>query len=220
MVMDSNHKHLETLSEIRSLMERSSRFISLSGLSGVGAGIFALLGAAAVYLYLDILPFAGKKLYYVTAQTTHKWGMDYLTFFALDAILVLLGAFAAGIFFTTRKAKKKGQKIWDQLTQRLVINMAIPLVAGGLFCLALIYHGLFGLVAPATLIFYGLACVNASKYTLTDIRYLGLMEMALGLIAMFNLGYGLEFWALGFGVLHIIYGTMMYYKYERAAVEA
>ena len=215
MVMDSHNKHLETLSEIRSLMERSSRFISLSGLSGVAAGVFALIGAAAVYIYLDIMPFSHRKLYYITAESASKWGMDYLMFFFLDAAFVFLAALAAGIFFTTRKAKKKGQKIWDQLTQRLVINMLIPLIAGGVFCLALIYHGFFGFVAPATLVFYGLACVNASKYTLTDIRYLGLMEIGLGLVALFNLGYGLEFWAIGFGVLHIIYGTMMYYKYER-----
>jgi len=213
--MDSHSKHLENLSEIRSLMERSSRFISLSGLSGVAAGIFALLGAAAVYLYLDMSPFAGRKAYYVEALTTYKWGMDYMTFFLVDAALVLLLALASGIFFTTKKARKKGQKIWDPLTIRLLLNMAIPLAAGGIFCLGLLYHGEFGLVAPATLIFYGLACVNASKYTLSDIRYLGLLEIGLGLIAVFNVGYGLEFWAVGFGILHIIYGTLMYFKYDR-----
>ena len=217
MVMDNNERHLETLSEIRSLMERSSRFISLSGLSGVAAGIFALLGAAAVYFYLDLTPFTGgKRAYYVAAATANKWGMNYLTFFFLDAAIVLLGALSAGIFFTTRKAKQKGQKIWDALTKRLLINMAIPLVAGGIFCIGLLSHDLFGLVAPSTLIFYGLACVNASKYTLTDIRYLGICEIILGLIALFFIGYGLEFWALGFGVLHIVYGTLMYFKYERA----
>ncbi len=215
MVMDSQTKHLETLSEIRSLMERSSRFISLSGLSGVAAGIFALLGAAAVFLYLDIAPFSGEKSHYVEAATIEKWGMNYLTFFLLDACLVLFLALSSGIFFTTRKAKKKGQKIWDSLTQRLLISMLIPLAAGGIFCLGLLYHGLFGLLAPTTLIFYGLACVNASKYTLTDIRYLGLLEILLGLIALFNVGYGLEFWAIGFGVLHIVYGLLMYNKYDR-----
>ena len=221
MVMDNRERHLETLSEIRSLMERSSRFISLSGLSGVAAGIFALMGAAAVYMYLDLTPFTnGKKAYYVTAASANKWGINYVTFFLLDAALVLFGAVSAGIFFTTRKAKQKGQKIWDALTQRLLISMAIPLIAGGIFCIGLLSHGMFGLVAPSTLVFYGLACVNASKYTLTDIRYLGICEIILGLIALFNIGYGLEFWAVGFGVLHIVYGTMMYFKYERTATLA
>ena len=63
MVMDKRNEHLETLSEIRSLMERSSRFISLSGLSGVAAGVFALMGAAMVYVYLRMVPFAHKKMY-------------------------------------------------------------------------------------------------------------------------------------------------------------
>lgn len=216
--MDKRHEQLEHLSEIRSLMERSSRFISLSGLSGVAAGIFALLGAAAVYVYFGISPFGttDPHLYYgdvVAAQ--EKWGIDYMTFFFWDAALVLFLAITAGIFFTTRKAKKKGQKIWDKLTQKLLINLMIPLVAGGIFSLALIKYGMFGLVAPTTLIFYGLALVNGGKYTLNDIHYLGLCEIGLGLIALFNIGYGLEFWAVGFGILHIVYGLVMYFKYEK-----
>lgn len=212
---NSKAQHLETLQEIRSLMERSSRFISLSGLSGVAAGTFALIGAALVYWYADLSPFSGERAYYIKALTSEKWGLNYITFFALDAAFVLICALAGGIFFTTRKARRKGQKIWDKLTLRLVLNLAIPLGAGGIFCLALIKYGALGLVAPATLIFYGLALVNASKYTLNDIRYLGICEIVLGLIASFNLGHGLEFWAIGFGVLHIFYGILMYNKYER-----
>lgn len=209
------NEHLETLSEIRNLMERSSRFISLSGLSGVAAGIFALLGAMMVYIYLGIRPFSGTYTEYIRTISLEKWGIDYISFFVLDASIVLIGAVTSGIFFTTRKAQRKGQKIWDKLTLRLLINLAIPLVAGGIFCLALLNFGAIAMVAPCTLIFYGLSLVNASKYTLDDIRNLGLIEIALGLIAAFNLGYGLEFWTIGFGLMHILYGTMMYYKYER-----
>ncbi|MCB0571924.1 MAG: hypothetical protein KDC66_19285 [Phaeodactylibacter sp.] len=209
--------HLETLNQIRTLMERSSRFISLSGLSGVAAGVAALLGAGAVYLYLGTGPFGQRRLYYQQVLESEKWGLDYVTFFLLDGGIVLALAITSGIFFTTRKARSKGQHIWDALTKRLLANLAIPLFAGGLFCLALFYHGHIGLIAPSTLLFYGLALVNASKYTLDDVRYLGLAEMALGLVSLFLLGYGLEFWAIGFGLLHILYGTLMYFKYERAA---
>jgi len=145
----------------------------------------------------------------------NRGGIHYLTFFMVDAAIVLILAISSGIFFTTRQARKKGLKMWDASSRRLLINMAIPLVAGGIFCLGLLYHDLFGLVAPATLVFYGLACLNASKYTLNDIRYLGILEITLGLIATFFLGFGLEFWAFGFGVLHIVYGLIMYYKYEQ-----
>ena len=211
----SKQKHLEALGDIRSMMERSSRFISLSGLSGVIAGVFALFGAAMVYLYLDMMPFENKRLFYIAAANTTKWGMNYITFFLLDATFILLGALSFGVIFTVRKANKKGQKIWDSLTKRLLLNLLIPLVAGGIFCLGLLYHDVMGLIAPATLIFYGLALVNASKYTLNDIRYLGYLEIILGLIAVFNIGRGLEFWAIGFGFLHIFYGIFMYQKYEK-----
>lgn len=214
MTMD-NHQHLKDLAEIRSLMERSSRFISLSGLSGVAAGLFALLGAAAVYIYLGIMPFDGNlyKDFDVLRLTEHREGL--LKFLLLDALIVLVLAVASGIFFTTRKAIKKGQKIWDKLTLRLLLNLAIPLVVGAVFCLALMKYELFGLVAPTTLIFYGLALINGSHYTLQDIRYLGISEIVLGTISLFNIGYGLECWALGFGVLHIVYGAIMWNKYER-----
>jgi len=212
----TQENHLKTLSEIRSLMERSSRFISLSGLSGVAAGLFALAGATMVYIYLGVTPFENKMLYFETAASADKWGIDYVSFFLGTGLIVLVGAICSGIYFTTRKAKRKGQPIWDALSRRLLINLAIPLFAGGLFCVALFQQNLVGLIAPSTLIFYGLALVNASKFTLHDIYYLGMLEISLGLIAVFNVGYGLEFWAIGFGVLHILYGMMMYWKYEKA----
>jgi hypothetical protein len=205
--MDKQTEHLENLSEIRSMMERSSRFISLSGLSGVFAGIFALAGATAAYLYLD-LDFSAPAYQQITRK-------DIYTFLFTDAILVLVASVSVASVMSMRKAKQKGQKIWDATAKRLFINMMIPLVTGGLFCLIILYHGLVGLVAPATLIFYGLALVNASKYTLNDIRYLGICQILLGLMASVYIGYGLLFWAVGFGILHIVYGIVMYRKYEQ-----
>lgn len=210
----STDKHLQNLNEIRTLMERSSRFISLSGFSGVFAGIFALIGAAAAYIFLKID--ITDRGYYRFARTPDgELNKDFYVFFFTTAILVLIASVGTGIFLTTRRAKKKGLPIWDKSAKRLMINMLIPLAAGGLFCLALVNHGLDGMVAPATLIFYGLALINASKYTLSDIRSLGITEVIIGLAAAFFMGYGLLFWALGFGIMHIIYGTVMYYKYER-----
>ncbi len=211
--IDKRNEHLETLSEIRSLMEKSSRFISLSGMSGILAGIFALMGAAAVYVYLGLTPFSNMRSYYVEMPYAAKWGMDYRTFFILDAALVLAASLTACTILTTRKARKNGQKIFDNLTYRLIYNLALPLAVGGIFCIALLYHGQFGMIAPAMLLFYGLALVNASKYTFKDIHYLGLCEIVLGLMAIFFIGYGLEFWAIGFGILHILYGSIMYFKY-------
>lgn len=228
--MNAEEKHLDDLREIRSMMERSSRFISLSGLSGVFAGIFALLGAGAVWFYVHKNPMVASLMnsdllvnfnLFESIDTTNDRTnylvakYNFLLFLFADAAIVLVLAVTTGIYLTTKQAKKKGQSIWDTTSQRMILNLAIPLVTGGLFCLALLYHGLIGLVAPSLLIFYGLSLINGSKYTLTDIRYLGFCEIALGLIATFFIGYGLLFWAIGFGVLHILYGSIMYFKYER-----
>lgn len=196
------------------MMEQSSRFISLSGLSGVAAGVIALMGAGAVYLYLGISPFSTKRWYYVEEMPYEKWGMDYLTFFTLDAVIVLALAISIGYYFSRRKAKKAGQKLVTPSSMKLLSNFLIPLISGGIFCLMLAKHGGFGFIAPSMLIFYGLALINGSKYTLDDIRYLGYLELLLGLLATYFIGYGLLFWAIGFGVLHIFYGLRMYFKYD------
>ena len=212
--MENQNDHLETLVEIRSLMERSSRFISLSGLSGVFAGIFALIGAAAAYVYFK-MDISSNTYYEYARNSSGGINKDFYTFFFTDSICVLIASLIVGSYFTIRKAKKKNQAIWDNTAKRLLINILIPLATGGIFSLILLYHGLVGLVAPATLVFYGLALLNASKYTLNDIRYLGICEIILGLLASIYIGYGLIFWAIGFGVLHIVYGIVMYYKYEK-----
>ena len=203
-------KYLDDITEIKNMMSRSSRFISLSGLSGILAGVYALVAAGIARTILNpyFEPHAPVEDSYRDASEI----IPKLTFLA-SATVVL--AVLTGIWLTVRKAKKNDQKIWDATSKRLVFNFMIPLVSGGLFCLVLLQYGLIGLVAPATLIFYGLACVNAAKYTFGDIRYLGIANIIIGLISTQFIGYGLYFWALGFGVLHIVYGSLMYFKYDR-----
>lgn len=214
MIEDAK-QHLEHLAAMRALMDRNSRFLSLSGLSGVWAGLCALAGAAAVYAFLGMRPFAGDEGdYFVRALHTIKWGMHYKTAFLLIGGLVLLTALAGGLFFTWRKARRRSARVWDHTSQRLAAALAIPLVTGGVFCLGLLYWDLPALVPPATLVFYGLALVNGGKFTLRDIEYLGLTETALGLLGVFFLGRGLELWAIGFGLMHIFYGAWMYIKYD------
>jgi hypothetical protein len=208
--MDKNQEHLNNLAEIRSLMEKSSTFISLSGLSGMSAGIIGLVTAVYVYLRFESLFSPGGSY---TVEPAFSYGT--VTSLIVIAVIVLILTFGAAIFFTSRKAKKKGLPVWNSSAKRLVVNLFIPLAAGGVFCLILLYHGIYGLIAPAMLLFYGLALLNASKYTLNDIKYLGISELTLGLIAAFWFQYSFLLWALGFGVLNIIYGIMMYIKYER-----
>ena len=215
--MDNSQQHLEHLAEMRALMERSTRFQSLSGLSGVWMGLCALAGVAAVYAYLEMTPFApdSNNYYFDKAINTNKWGMDYKSVFVLTATLVLAAALAGGWFFTARKARLRGERVWDATSRRLLTALAIPLFAGGVFCLALLTRGYLSLLAPCTLIFYGLALVNGSKFTLRDVETLGILEIILGLTGVFYPGFGLEIWALGFGFLHIFYGLWMYWKYDK-----
>jgi len=195
------------------MMSRSSRFISLSGLSGVMAGVYALIGAFL----------AKQKL---TSIANIEWGdltgedpVKVETALIMDLFFIALGvmvmAILTGIVLTIYKAHESGEKIWNISSQRLVINFLIPLVTGGVFCLILYQNNFTSLISSATLVFYGLACVNASKYTLGDVRYMGMAFIILGLISTQFLGYGLYFWALGFGLCHIVYGTLMYFKYDR-----
>ena len=211
-----NSEHLEAIQDIRNMMKKSTRFLSLSGLSGVFAGIYALIGAFIASTYLN----NHLKNYIIQLnedcdasieETTDKF---YFVFFAI-AFSVLFLSIITAYYFSNRKAKRMGQKLFDHTAIRVLINLCIPLVAGGIFCLALLNDGAVYYIAPAMLLFYGLALINASKYTYDDIRYFGICEIILGLINAFNLGNGLLYWAIGFGVLHIVYGATMWYKYER-----
>ena len=207
----SGQPGLETLQDIKRIMERSSRFLSLSGLSGIAAGICALAGAW----------FANNKLdpYYSNYNTRGSFDKmefhDLKMYLLLIAAIVLLAALLSSFYFTWRRARQNHLPVWDHTSKKLFINMLIPLVTGGLFILFMLQYDEWRYVAPACLIFYGLALVNSSKYTLTDIRYLGLLEIILGLINTQFIGYGLYFWAVGFGVLHIVYGAIMWWKYEK-----
>ena len=203
-----NQKHQEDLSHIRSMMERSSRFISLSGLSGVFAGLSALIGGLYVYQL-----FKANGLDYFDGE--HKlYSVDLVSELVVIALIILFFALTFGIFFTIRKSRKYNLPIWTTATKKMLVNLAIPLVVGGIFCLALLYHQIYVLIAPATLLFYGLALINAEKYTFSDIKYLGFCELALGCVSLFFLGYGLVFWIIGFGILHILYGLIVFKKYK------
>jgi len=202
----NQEKYIQDIKEIREMMDRSGRFISLSGISGVVAGIIALVSAfiAYQYIYLDT-DYYSFKVVYLSPETIKD-----IFLLALATLILSVGSV---IILTHQTSKKKGQKLLNKHAKRVLINLAIPLVTGGLVCIILIYNGFMGVIAPLTLIFYGLALVNASKYTLDDIRSLGIVEIILGLIGLYFIGYGLIFWAVGFGVLHIVYGVIMRLKY-------
>jgi hypothetical protein len=208
--MKQEKDYSRDLAEIRSMMERSSKFLSLSGWAGIMAGIYALAGAYIAYAVLDFNPGRTTDPYLPGDGLSAR-----LLNVILLAIFILAMAVGTAIYLSSKKAEKRGEKLWNATARRVVINMAVPLTVGGLLILIMISKGLIGFVAPFTLLFYGLALYNASKFTYGEMRSLGLIEIGLGLIGSYFVGYGLILWAIGFGVVHILYGIYMHYKYER-----
>ncbi|MCK5135904.1 MAG: hypothetical protein KAR19_08985 [Bacteroidales bacterium] len=196
--MESSEKHLKDIAVIKQMMERSSRFISLSGWSGIGAGFFALLGTAVAWRYM-----------------AEDEDLSTEIFLIVDWAIVLILALVSSFFFSWRKARKQGEKFWSPVTARLVWIMMIPLFTGGALSIIFIYQDLFQLVAGITLIFYGLALVNAGRFSHRETVVLGITEIIVGIAAILWHRYGLYFWGIGFGLFHIIYGIALYYKYDR-----
>ncbi|WP_026952055.1 hypothetical protein [Algoriphagus mannitolivorans] len=199
----------QELAEIKDMMERSTRFLSLSGLSGILAGIYALIGAGMLWYWIyfpaSLGVDGGEKLSI----------REILNRSLLAGLAVLILALGSAYLLSQKKSKKNSQKFWSPASKRFFMALFIPVLAGGLFSFALIHEGYFHFLAASTLTFYGLGLFNASYFTLGEIKNLGLGQVILGLIAAFHPEYGLILWALGFGVLHVIYGSMMYYKYDR-----
>lgn len=224
--MNNENQSFETIADIKKMMERSSRFISLSGWSGVAAGVCALVGACVAFPYIhgnfkglfpqdrmELISFGHGQSIVQQYSSTFEGIVSTPLFWI--AACVFVAAFSTAFLFTYQKSKQQGIPIWGNTSKRLMVSVAIPITAAIIFVYRMIALGLFGLVAPACLLFYGLALLNASKYTFKEIRYLGLAQIVLGLVNAWEIGYGLYFWAFGFGVLHIVYGVLMWYKYER-----
>ncbi|MCE1199699.1 MAG: hypothetical protein LWW85_12070 [Marinilabiliales bacterium] len=197
----------EDLQAIRDIMERSSKFLSLSGLSGVFAGFCALAGAT--YLWWSIL--GPNQLNFSQALA----GGLFTTRLLSVALTVLVAAFLGAVYFSYRKAGRAGQPLWTLTTRRSLIHFLIPLATGGIFCFVLIQGKMEGLVIPASMVFYGLALVNVGKFTFGELHYLGLIQILLGFLAVYLVAFDLVIWSAGFGIFHIIYGALMYHRYER-----
>lgn len=202
--MKKEQDYIRDIVEIRSMMERSSKFVLLSGWSGIMAGMYALAGA-----------YIANRYYHFSPDSVANGSNDSLKEVVPLALIVLALALSTAVYFSYQKARKRGERLWNATARQLLISMVVPFLVGGILILILISQGFIGLVAPFSLIFYGLALFNASNFTYNVVRVLGLMEIALGLLGVFFIGYGLLFWVLGFGLAHIIYGVYVYYRYER-----
>ena len=201
--MENNNEALRTVRDIKSMMEKSSRFTSFSGTSAILIGTIALAGATMARSRLtNTLDLS------MATSSLSKLITVGLAVFVLSLIIVL--------FFSAQKARKAGQKFASKQMWRTLFNFLLPLFVGGLFCASLIAGGEYRLLSPAMLLFYGLALINASKYTYRSIFRLGCIELLIGIFSLFlPSDYALLFWSIGFGWVHIVYGIYFYFAVER-----
>ena len=208
--MSNEQDYLKDIAEIRSMMERSSKFLSLSGWAGVLAGMYAISGA---YLAVFFLSFNPDQIEYpINASGDTVAGLPPVVGMALFVLVLAIGT---AIVLSSQKALGRGEKAWNSTSKRMIESMAVPLIPGGILLLVLMSNGLSGLVPPLSLLFYGLALYNAGKFTFDDVKYLGFIQIVLGLAGCWLVQYGMILWALGFGLAHIGYGLYIHYKYER-----
>jgi hypothetical protein len=200
---------IQSVNEIKELMERSSKFVSLSGLTGILIGVYAFIGAWLVNSLTGI-PFVNNP------------GSHRLLSFSDTRIItiVIAGCVIAASLISTflisyYKSIKAKQKLLNKLIYRLIWNFGLPLFVGGVFCIALLYNRNYGLTSTVMLLFYGFALVNVSKYTFSNVGWLGYAFLSLGLVDAFFEGNALLFWTIGFGGFHIIYGVLFYFLYEK-----
>lgn len=209
-----NKEVFSTLNEIRNLMEKSSRFLSLDGTSAIFVGIYACISAVIAYYMLGGTgQLSWNFIEFPRLNVNTPYRLQLMLFFAaLLVILCLLTVF----LFSYRKARRNNQRlVFDRTARRLLWNFFLPLISGGILCLSLIWQQHYGLTSSIMLIFYGIALINVSNYTYSNIRYLGYAELILGLADSFVEGHALGFWTVGFGFFHIIYGIFFYFKYDR-----
>lgn len=201
--MNIEQDYIKDLADIRSMMERSSKFLSLSGWAGIMAGLYALTGAYVAHFVLGFNPDSIGYLYYNFGEVI------------LLALGVLFISLITAILFSKKKASDSSEKIWNPTSKRLLASMSVPLLVGGILIIFYMSSDLYALIAPTSLIFYGLSLYNAGNFTINEVRWMGFVQIALGLINIWILGFGLLFWSIGFGAVHLLYGIYMHFRYER-----
>jgi hypothetical protein len=199
----------EELAEIKSMMERSTRFLSLSGLSGILAGIYSLAAAGLAWYWIY---FPSSSWGAGAATLSFREVLNQLL---LLGLATLIASVSTAYFLSKKKGSNSSQIFWTPASKRFLQALFLPVALGGFFCFALLHERAFGLIPAATLIFYGIGLVQSAQFTLGEIKNLGYTQLGLGLIAAFFPDFGLLCWALGFGAFHVVYGALMYFRHER-----
>lgn len=206
----------KTLSDIRDMMSKSSRFQSVSGYSIVVVGLLAAVASLITAVFIGVengFPCSEKLQHFAvmdTAVRTKSIAITGMVLFALSLLTVF--------FFAYIKSKRHQLRFaFDKRMGQMLLDFFIPLAVGGVLSIVLVMQQHYGLTSSIMLIFYGLALVNCSHYTYPVFRYLGYVELLLGIIDCFTMSHALLTWFLGFSVAHIVFGIVYILLFDRKA---
>lgn len=188
----------ENLRVIRDLMERSTKYSTFSGLSGVLAGTASITGCIVTHLLQRRFP-------------------DPASFripFLLTWSLVILCAIGGDFLLTKRRATRVGKRIVSRLGKQMVIASAPGLGTGALLTLYFLSHNLLADIFPMWMLAYGIAVCAVGLFSQREVSWLGAAFLAAGtitlLLPLFGLtalpALGLIMMAVTFGGFHIVYG--------------
>jgi hypothetical protein len=202
--------YIEQISHIHQILAQRTKFNALSGLSGILAGVYALIGSAIAARII----YRSDTLLYNDFKS--GVGSDGIVALWIVAFVVLIASIGTGLYFSYKKAKANGELLFNQAGKKVIKEFALFMVTAGIILIILYSKGYLYLLSPMCLIMYGLAHIHIASFINSEVRSLGLAILMIGLVSLLFPGYGLVAWTLGFGVMHIVYGFLMWYKYERA----
>jgi len=206
-----HQKHLENLSELKSILSKNTRFLSFSGLSGVIAGITALAGEYLFYnLYLAT--FSSSSNY---ADVRNLADMKLFYSALLIALSIIGISVIVGVILARKKIRMQGSTVNRDLLKNTLIHILVPILVGGAICFVASFTDHFIYIPAFLLIFYGLGLFNGSRFSFDDLKIVGLVFMGLGLITYAYPNLSMWTWGLGFGVGHILYGLRVYFVHDR-----
>ena len=181
---------MDNLRFIRETMERSKVFTSVPGYGG------ALMGATAI----------GAAIVAHHQPLIGNWLIVWLVEAAL--------AFAVGLFALWQKSKNSGESLVSVPARKFASAFAPPIIAGVVLTALFYYRGFFEFLPCAWLTLYGTAVVTGGAYSVRIVPVVGWIFVALGAVAAFApASWGNVLMALGFGVLHIVFGLIVARRY-------
>lgn len=193
---------LKDLYEINSIIDRSKRYTSISGVSIGIAGVFAIIG-----LFMANGVLKGEFGNFTTSQRE----LVCMYIFGLVLVLSLLVMFILSSF----KSVKSGEKIWNDKALKCLYSFFYPIATGGILSFLSYQNQQSDVVLSIQLIFYGLACIAGSPFSFKEFKWLGIGCLILGITSVVFPYYNLIFWGIGFGLFNIGYGLYIHFKYEK-----